>query len=63
VLEHLTPNTAVQEEQDIAIHAIQEETAGRQAMQQEEAMQDVCSHQAHSVVITSGHPRLVKPQK
>ena len=39
MLEYLTPNTVVQEEQDVAIHAIEEETAGGQAMQQQEAVQ------------------------
>jgi hypothetical protein len=34
VLEYLSPNTAVQEEQDVAIHAIEEKTAGGQAMEQ-----------------------------
>ena len=34
VLEHPAPDTAVQEEQDVAIHAIEEKTAGGQAMEQ-----------------------------
>jgi hypothetical protein len=46
----------VQEEHDIAIYAIEEETAGRHAMQQYKAMYYVYSHQVHSVVTTFGHP-------
>ena len=46
--------TAMQDKHDITVEPIDQEPTGRQAMQHQEAIEQVVRHQAHSIVVRFG---------